>query len=187
MAKSGVHVVGAVELGKALAALTPALEKKVLRQAMRKAAKPILAQAKANAPVGKPTTELRALAKNTIAFGRAFGATEKQVQRAATRAVAQATREAKKGKQRYPGQLRDSLRLRAMKSKKGRIGMMVQTREGDYRGDTFYGAFIEYGTNKMAAKPYMRPAFDTKKGEAAKIIEHEIRAGIAKIASEVKA
>lgn len=186
MAKSGVHVIGGLELGKALAELTPKLEKKILRQAMRKAAKPILAQAKANAPVSKPTTEQRTLASNTMALGRALGATEKQVQRAASRAVANAGKEAKKSGERYPGQLRDSLKLRAMKSKKGRIGVVVQTREGDYRGKTFYGAFVEYGTKKMAAKPYMRPAFDTKKGEAEQIITNEIRAGIEKLASEAK-
>jgi HK97 gp10 family phage protein len=185
MAKAGVHILGGLELGKALAELTPKLEKKVLRQAMRKAAKPILAQAKANAPVSKPSY-LRKHAENTMAFGRALGATEKQVQRAAKRAVSHAIKESKVSGGRYPGQLRDSLKLRAMKSKKGRIGVVVQTRHGDYRGNTFYGAFVEYGTSKMAAKPYMRPAFDTKKGEAEKIISNEIRDGIALLAAEAK-
>lgn len=186
MAKAGMHVVdGLGELTKALAELTPKLEKKVLRQAMRKAAKPILAQAKANAPVSKPAY-LRRLGENTAAFGRFVGATEKQAERAAKRAVAHVTRQAKKAKVRYPGQLRDSLKLRAMKSKKGRIGVMVQTKDGDFQGDTFYGAFIEYGTSKMAAKPYMRPAFDTKAGEAERIVANEIRDGIAKLAAEAK-
>lgn len=32
--------------------------------------------------------------------------------------------------------------------------------------DGFYGRFHEYGTSKMAARPYMRPAFEASKEEA---------------------
>ena len=32
--------------------------------------------------------------------------------------------------------------------------------------DAFYGRFVEFGTVKMAARPFMRPAFDTKKQAA---------------------
>lgn len=180
--KASMYLTGGTQLGKALAELTPKLEKKVLRQAMRKAAKPIHAQAKVNAPVSNPS-ELRTLAKNTMRFGALFGATDKQQQRAAKRTVKNAVAQAKKSGTHYPGQLRDSLKVRAMKSKKGRIGVVVQTREGDYKGKTFYGAFIEYGTSKMAAKPYMRPAFDTKKQESQDIVTNEIRLGLEKIAT----
>lgn len=30
----------------------------------------------------------------------------------------------------------------------------------------FYGGWVEYGTRKMAARPYLRPALDEKKNEA---------------------
>ena len=33
-------------------------------------------------------------------------------------------------------------------------------------GDTFYWRFLEFGTAKMAAKPFMRPAMDAKQQEA---------------------
>lgn len=37
---------------------------------------------------------------------------------------------------------------------------------------TFYGRFIELGTVKMSARPFLRPALDTKKNEVrAKFIE----------------
>jgi len=42
--------------------------------------------------------------------------------------------------------------------------------------DGFYGQFIEFGTSKMSAKPFLRPAFDGKKGTAQKIFETTIRA-----------
>lgn len=34
----------------------------------------------------------------------------------------------------------------------------------------FYGRMIELGTSKMSAKPFLRPAFDTKKDDAIKAI-----------------
>ena len=43
------------------------------------------------------------------------------------------------------GLLKKSLKVRAMKRKKGRIGINVQMGAGDYKGETFYGAFVEYG------------------------------------------
>lgn len=33
--------------------------------------------------------------------------------------------------------------------------------------NTHYAAFLEFGTVRMAARPYMRPALDSKRGEAA--------------------
>jgi HK97 gp10 family phage protein len=66
------------------------------------------------------------------------------------------------------GQLREAIKIRAPKKrKKGRISTLVQVGKGDFRGDTFYGAMIEYGTSKMPARPFMTPAYESK-GEAAK-------------------
>lgn len=44
----------------------------------------------------------------------------------------------------------------------------------------FYPAFIEYGTDKMVAKPFIRPAFDTRKEDAANTIIESCWAGIRK-------
>lgn len=35
----------------------------------------------------------------------------------------------------------------------------------------FYAGFVEFGTSKMAAKPYLRPAFDAMAGDAAEQIK----------------
>lgn len=135
MAAGKLILQGDKELIAAMNALTPALEKKVLRTALRAGGKPILAQAKSNAPF-------------------------------------------------KTGQTRRALKLRAMKrSRKNRVGVIVQTKDGDYKGDQFYASFIEYGTSKMAAKPFMRPAFDTKKNESLQIVTREIDAGLQKVAS----
>lgn len=60
------------------------------------------------------------------------------------------------------GLLKDSIKIKAF-SKKNFVGVDVFT---DATGDTFYGAFQEYGTSKMAPKGYMRQAVDSQ-GQAA--------------------
>ena len=38
-----------------------------------------------------------------------------------------------------------------------------------------YVKFLEYGTRKMAARPFMRPAFDSKKAEAVQVFADTLR------------
>jgi len=42
------------------------------------------------------------------------------------------------------------------------------------RQDFFYGIFLEYGTVKMSALPFMRPAFDSTRDEALTILKDEL-------------
>ncbi len=52
--------------------------------------------------------------------------------------------------------------------RKGRVGKFYKT-DGDKKnpgGDTFYWRFLEFGTEKMAPKPFMRPAMDAQKRQA---------------------
>lgn len=92
------------------------------------------------------------------------------------------------------GLLRKSLKVRAMKRKKGRIGINVQMGAGDYKGETFYGAFVEYGhkvgkrpgkldkaadsRGSVAGKHFMDEAFENKAQDAADLIESQLKAGI---------
>lgn len=48
--------------------------------------------------------------------------------------------------------------------------------------DSFYWRFVEFGTSKMAAQPFMRPAFNAKKEEAAEQIKATLAAKIAELA-----
>lgn len=130
MAGASVKLLGAKGLEKALRELGPKVGRKVLRQALKKGGDPILADAKANAPV-------------------------------------------------KTGLLRDSLKVRAGKRvKKGRVTRTVQTKEGDFKGQTYYSAFHEYGTSKMRARPFMRPAWDRNKARSLNVVMDEIRAGV---------
>lgn len=58
------------------------------------------------------------------------------------------------------GHLRENLKVKPLKAKKpGLILYRVST------GDAFWGNFLELGTVKMAAQPWMRPTVDGMKGE----------------------
>jgi HK97 gp10 family phage protein len=41
-----------------------------------------------------------------------------------------------------------------------------QGKSGNLSQDAFYATWVEFGTSKMAAKPFLRPAFEAKKNEA---------------------
>lgn len=56
------------------------------------------------------------------------------------------------------GKLKKSLKTR--KGKRSRVSA-----EHLVVSDVFYAPFVEYGTSKRAARPFMRPAADTRHGE----------------------
>ncbi len=76
------------------------------------------------------------------------------------------------------GQLKKNVKLRAQKRSRKSIGVNVQVGEGDFKGDQFYAAFIEYGTSKMPARPFMRPAWDKNKDKTKQSILDEIKLAI---------
>lgn len=45
-------------------------------------------------------------------------------------------------------------------------------------GTAFYWLFLEFGTEKMAARPFLRPAFESRKEDALNVIVTEMHAGI---------
>lgn len=47
-----------------------------------------------------------------------------------------------------------------------------------YAGDPFYWKFLEFGTAKMPARPFMRPAFEGNKDKAIQIIRERLARGI---------
>lgn len=80
------------------------------------------------------------------------------------------------------GKLKKSLKLRALKARRGNFGVMVRTgtREdlgipADAKG--YYPIAVEFGhggPQPAPAHPYIRPAFDTNKERAKRIIAREI-------------
>ena len=52
--------------------------------------------------------------------------------------------------------------------------------------DAFYWRFVEFGTVNMAARPFMRPAFEAKKYEAVEAIRRYLAERIAREAEKLK-
>lgn len=50
--------------------------------------------------------------------------------------------------------------------------------------DAFYWRFLEFGTAKLQARPFIRPAFETKKKEAVERIKSKLAERIEKLAKE---
>lgn len=48
--------------------------------------------------------------------------------------------------------------------------------------DAYYWRFLEFGTSKMPAKPFLRPAFDAKKRQAVDAIGRKLKERIDKLA-----
>lgn len=82
--------------------------------------------------------------------------------RKATRAAAKIVLEDAKRLVPYDtGLLESSLKVRARKrsrKNKNTVGHAVVTGEGFFKGETFYGGFLELGTKHIDADPYLRPA-----------------------------
>ena len=76
---------------------------------------------------------------------------------------------------RKPGTLRKTIKVRAIKRTRKGVGVRVSDY---YTGAGYYGAFQEYGTKRQKAKPYLRPAFDSHKGEAVTLLKEEVRIAV---------
>lgn len=64
-------------------------------------------------------------------------------------------------------QVKQTFYVGARKGKKYRY----QGKKGTLSQDAYYARFVEFGTAKMAARPFLRPAFEAKKGEAVQAIK----------------
>ncbi len=87
------------------------------------------------------------------------------------------------------GLMRKKLRIKAMKRKKGRIGVSIVAGKDDYQGKAFYAPFIEFGHHLgnrdikdhpfIEGKHFINGAFDSTKNAASDAIQNEIAKGIA--------
>lgn len=68
----------------------------------------------------------------------------------------------------------------ARNRRKGVVGQKYEK-----AGATYYWRFLEFGTAKMAARPFLRPAFETKKEAALKEIVSSLSKGIARLARKL--
>jgi len=70
-----------------------------------------------------------------------------------------------------------ALKTSRVKSKGDTKTVLIGIEKGDI-SEVFYMKFHEFGTSKMPAKPFMQPAYESKKAEAIRILKEEFRRGL---------
>jgi len=82
----------------------------------------------------------------------------------------------------YPhkkGNLRRSISFKWLRAPKGSAMVIVGPRSGqNEKFDGYYGKFVERGTSKLKAKPFMKPAFLATKAPMANAIERKLEEGL---------
>ena len=73
--------------------------------------------------------------------------------------------------------LKKGLKVSGVRKKNGNKFVLAGIQKGD-NSKIFYGKFLEFGTSKMKAQPFMGPAYECKKNEAKEVIKDELRKGL---------
>lgn len=85
----------------------------------------------------------------------------------------------KSGKKTYnPGTLRKAIYQAFADKESGKDKAMY--RISFNKTHAFYGRFLEFGTSKMAAKPFLRPAYDAARAKALKAVQERMAAEVKK-------
>lgn len=83
-------------------------------------------------------------------------------------------KEAKNNAPEKTKRLKKGLKVSGVRKKNGNKYVLVGIQRSD-NSKIFYGKFFEFGTSKMSAKPFMAPAYESKKEEAKEIIKQELK------------
>ncbi|MDF2981407.1 MAG: Bacteriophage HK97-gp10, putative tail-component [Devosia sp.] len=160
--RATMKVEGLAELQKGLEQFKKATQTGVLNRVLRKAAKPVEAAAKANAPVD--SGELRDSITTEVVRSNAGKAAFAEAMRSgASRAEA--------------GQA-----ARAANREAAGRGASATVR---VRAKAWYAHFVEWGTRKVAARAFLTPALRHNEGAAVKSIAADLKLEIEKTAARV--
>jgi HK97 gp10 family phage protein len=154
-----VRIHGLTGIEAKIKLLNKRLAKKVLSKALTKGARPIVARARSLVPV------------DTGFIKRAIGARARRNPDGARRDVGVLSDIKGGGLSRSNARASKSPIKRRGKSKSSGL-------QGFKNSPTFYWRFLEFGTARMSAKPFLRPAFEGTKFDADAIIRREILIGI---------
>lgn len=149
-----VKVEGLSQIHKALSELGRKVSNKIAVKAMREGGKIVREQARQNAPVLSQSTPYR---------------------RAGTlkKAIKSSTKVLKNGK------IGTVVRVKTLTTKQIETFKVRSGKKGALNPkDPYYWRFLEFGTSKMPAKPFMRPAFEQTKEKAATEIITTLKRGI---------
>ncbi|MDU5009482.1 MAG: HK97 gp10 family phage protein [Haemophilus parainfluenzae] len=154
MSNLTVKVTGLKELGKKMNDLGKKTKGRISVDSMRKGAVIIRDKARANAPTLQEKVPHRK--RGTL-----------------KRAILESTKVDKFGN------VHSKIYVRKLRSKTIE-NFKVKTGKGGAKNpnDPYYWRFIEFGTSKMQARPFLRPAFSTKKNQVSREIINNLRNNI---------
>jgi len=75
------------------------------------------------------------------------------------------------------GKLKKGLKITNVKKKEGIKYILVGVDRGD-NSEIFYSKFIEFGTSKMSARPFLQPAYEKNKDNIQKTIANTLKEGL---------
>jgi HK97 gp10 family phage protein len=75
------------------------------------------------------------------------------------------------------GKLRKGLKISNVKNKEGTKYILVGIDKGD-NSKIYYGKFLEFGTSKMPARPFLQPAYEKNKDKIQKTIAETLKEGL---------
>ncbi len=145
---------------RAMQNLAPAIEKTILAGAMRKGANLVAKAARDRAPVRTGNLKQRI-------------AVRKRKRKPQNVALAYAVG--------ILGGASASYGNTKSNRRKGLVGKKYQKQD-----TAFYWRFLEFGTKKMAAKPFLRPAFDQSADAAINVIAAQLRVGLDKAVKKAR-
>lgn len=171
-----VNIDGLKELEKKLRDLGPKVSRNALRSAVSAGARVIRAKAASLAPVDKGV--------------RGLYAREKEIEQKDTNPVKRRKKRTKKLIKREPGTLKRAIYIKQILEESNQfqqtyyVGVRSGKKYQEKKQDAFYWRFLEFGTQKMGAQPFIRPAFEGKKTEASERIKNQLAKYIEKVVGQ---
>lgn len=75
------------------------------------------------------------------------------------------------------GRLRKGLKISGVKKKEGVKYILVGVDKSD-NSKIFYGKFLEFGTSKISARPFLQPAYEKNREQIQKTIAETLKEGL---------
>jgi len=152
--ETSVKIHGAREISAAMRALPPRIERRLLNRSLLAGAKPIVQDARRRAPVlAEPDPRRRA---GTVRRAIRAGAVRPQGVTATVYV-------------RVRGLTQSQIRRYKQRAAQGKVNA------SNNPNDPFYWRFIEFGTSTQPARPFLRPAFESRKGEFVQAMINDLR------------
>lgn len=117
------------------------------------------------------------LAKLQELGGRMASRIENQALKAGAEVIQKAASERAPRSSANKKHLADNIAISRVKTKEGVKYVEVGPTKGD-NSEFFYGKFLEWGTSKMAARPFLGPAAAEKKAEVVETMKQVIKGGL---------